>query len=308
MRLSRVWCLLLPVLPLLAVSAAARGEAVLAIPAPERTAYLLSYWLVDFKREHPEAETRLELGDANASAEALVRGRAPLVVLTRPLSGEETEAFSARFGYRPTALRVAHDALRVYVHRSNPLPGIVLPQLDAVFSVTRHCGQRDNIFWWDQLGLDGDWKVRQIELYGPNARSGARGVFAERALCNGTHKATLEMAPTARDLALTVARNPAAIAYGGAPVRESGVRELPVAARAGEPYVAATDDNIRSRRYPLAHDLYVYLAHKPGAPLAAREAALLELALSPGGQARAAFNGFVPLEPHEAELELVKLR
>ncbi len=308
MRPSRAWYFVLPVLLLFTVSAGARGDSALVIPAPERTAYLLSFWLVDFKREHPEVETRLELGDVNASAEALVRGRAPLVVMTRPLSGEETEAFGARFGYRPTAVRVARGALRVYVHRSNPLAGIALPQLDAAFSITRRCGQRDNIFWWDQLGLNGDWKVRQIELYGPNDRTGARDLFAAQALCNGVHKATLEMAPTARDLVLLVARNPAAIAYGSAPAHDDGVRELPVAARAGGPYVAATDDNIRSRRYPLAHDLYVYLSHKPGGPPAAREAALLELALSPGGQARAALNGFVPLEPREAGIELAKLR
>lgn len=306
MRPSRARYFLLPVLLLTTVSAVARGDA-LVIPAPERTAYLLSFWLVDFKREHPEVETRLELGDVNASAEALVRGRAPLVVMTRPLSGEEAEAFGTRFGYRPTAVRVARGALRVYVHRSNPLAGIALPQLDAVFSTTRRCGPRDNIFWWDQLGLNGDWKVRQIELYGPNARTGARDLFAARALCNGVHKATLEMAPTARDLALLVARNPAAIAYGSAPAH-GGVRELPVAAHAGGPYVAATDDNIRSRRYPLAHDLYMYLAHKPDGPPAAREAALLELVLSPGGQARAVINGFVPLEPGEAGIELAKLR
>lgn len=303
MPLFRLWCFLL-----LAAPATARAaDAVLMIPTPERTAYLLSFWLVDLKRSHPEVGARLDLGDANASADALIHGRAQLVVMTRPLSGEEIEAFSARFGHRPTAVRVAHDALRVYVHRNNPLAGITLPQLDAVFSTTRNCGVRDNIFWWDQLGLDGDWKVRQIELYGPNGRSGARGVFAAQALCSGAHKATLEMAPTARDLALLVARNPAAIAYGSAPASGYGVRELPVASRVGGPFVAASADSIRSHRYPLTHDLYVYLGRKPGAVVSAPEAALLELALSPEGQARAALNGFVPLGPGEAETELAKL-
>lgn len=303
MHLFRLCCLLL------AVPVAAHADnATLVIPAPERTAYLLSFWLVDFKRSHPEIDVRLDLVDASASADALISGRAPLAVMTRPLTGEELDAFGARFGHRPTEVRVAHDAVRVYVHRSNPLAGIALPQLDAVFSTTRNCGQRDNNFWWDQLGLSGDWKVRQIELYGPNVHSGARSVFAAKALCNGAYKATLEMVPTASGLAVLVGHNPAAIAYGSVPASGNGVRELPIAARPGEPYIAASVDNIRSRRYPLTHDLFVYLGSKPGMPARASEVALLQLALSPEGQARTSPNGFVPLDPGEVETELVKLR
>lgn len=306
MYLRYLWLMLL--LSTMWVTGPVRADAGLTIQSPPRIAYLLSFWLVDFRRDHPGVETRLELGDASASVDALIQGRTTLVMMARPLTDEETGAFRARYGYRPAVLRVAHDALRVYVHRSNPLVGIDVARLDALYSVTRHCGWPENIFWWDQLGLDGDWRLRQVELYGPHAGSEARGAFAAKALCRGRHKATLEMAATPRDLMSLVARNPAAIAYGYSPAVDKGVRELPVSERAGRPYVGVSPESVRSRRYPLVHDVYAYLNRQPDQAVAAHPAALLRLILSPAGQARAASNGFVPLEPGEAAAELARLR
>jgi phosphate transport system substrate-binding protein len=288
--------------------AAAPSPAPLIIPSPERTTYLLSYWLVDFKREFPQVATRIEVTHAEDAADALVRGRAPLVMLNRPLSADESRAFTERFGYAPTRFVVAHDALRVYVNAANPLAGITREQLDAVFSTSRRCGARDNIFWWDQLGLRGEWKIRQIELYGPNAYSGARSMFALRALCEGTHKATLEMAQNGHDLLVLVARNRAAIAYDDDEARESGVREVPVAARAGEEFVPATLENIRRGRYPLRNAIYFYLNRKPGTPVDPVDEALVKIALSPLGRQRAEAAGFAPVESAEAEAAAAQLR
>ncbi len=52
----------------------------------------------------------------------------------------EIEAFEARHGYAPFALPVAVDMLAVYVNKDNPIEGMSLPQVDAVFSVTRRGG------------------------------------------------------------------------------------------------------------------------------------------------------------------------
>lgn len=282
--------------------------AVLTIAVPETMAYLLSYWVVELKRHYPDVAAGIELADAASVPRAMLEGRAAVGAMTRRMSEEEVRALRERHGQPPAEFRVALDAVAVYVHRDNPLRGITVPQLDAVFSTTRACGYSRNIFWWDELGVDDPhWRIRQIELYGRDARSGAREVFAERALCGGTYKATLEMAPDAAGLLRLVASNPAAIAYAGASGKTHGARALPLADSAGAPYVAPTAENLRAGRYPLTRFLYLYVSKKPGVPLTAAEAALLRLALSPAGQSFADMNGFVSLMPVLVAVELGKL-
>lgn len=283
---------------LIAPSAAA---APLRVAVPEGAAHLLSFWVVEFKREH-RYETRMEVSDDAGVAESLINGTADIALMLRPLSAEEKTSFAARRGRPALAHRVALDAIALYVHKSNPLAGMSRGQIDALFSLTRRCGHPKNIFWWDELGVTGDeWQIRQIELYGPNARSGERAVFEQRALCEGRHKATLEMAQNHIDLLRIVASNPAAIAYGRFGQRAPGVRQVPVAGADNGEFIAARTDTIRDGRYPLTRFVYLYVA----AP--ALEKALVESVLSPQGQMLAEVNGFVALPPEVIAEESDKL-
>lgn len=279
------------------------------VSAPESMTYLLSFWLVEFKRDQ-HVTTRIETADADAVARALVEGRATLGAMPRRMTEGEMRAFRAKYAREPLEVRVALDGLAVYVHRDNRLRGLNIAELDAIFSTTRTCGHGENIAWWDQLGLDGAWQLRQIELYGSHPRSSVRTVFADKALCGGTYKATLEFAPTTNDLLRLVANNPAAIAYGPANVDTRvahKVRVLPVAAQEAA-YVAPSPDSIAAGRYPLSRFLYVYAATEHDAKRSARQKAFLNLALSPRGQSFVQVNGYVALSTAVAQEEQTKLR
>ena len=53
---------------------------------------------------------------------------------------KEVKAFEVKYGYKPTAVRVAIDALAVFVHKDNPIQGLSIQQVDAAFSANRKCG------------------------------------------------------------------------------------------------------------------------------------------------------------------------
>ena len=72
---------------------------------------------------------------------------------------------------------VAIDALAVYVHKDNPIKGLALTQVDAMFSSTRKCGNKEEITSWDSLGLGGALGGKNIQLYGRNSVSGTYGYF-----------------------------------------------------------------------------------------------------------------------------------
>jgi phosphate transport system substrate-binding protein len=284
----------------LTATAAPREKALMAA-GPDSLAYLLSFWLVDMKAQQ-DAAVRIQSADNDAVPELMLAGAASIGAMTRPMTLTEMGALRARHGTAPVEVRVALDALAVYVHKDNPLPGISLAQLDGVFSTTRRCGHPENIIWWDQLGLSDDWQLRQIELYGPNGASGARAVFGRDALCGGDHKATLEMSPTRTDLLRAVARNGAAIAYAGWQERVAGVRAIPLSRKTGDAFIAPSKDSVRDGRYPLTRFVYLYAANSQEA------LAFLRLTLSPRGQERVTHNNFVPLPAAIIEEELRKLR
>ena len=71
----------------------------------------------------------------------------------------------------------------VLVHKDNPIKGLTIPQVDAVFSSTRKCGFGKDIKTWGDMGLTGAWKTRDIQLFGRNSVSGTYGYFKKKALC-----------------------------------------------------------------------------------------------------------------------------
>ena len=57
-----------------------------------------------------------------------------VIVGAEKLRQKTADAFEKKFGYKPTQIRVAIDALVVFVHKDNPCKGMNLQQLDSVFS------------------------------------------------------------------------------------------------------------------------------------------------------------------------------
>lgn len=263
--------------------------------APENMVHLLSFWVVDYKRQ-AQADWRVQtMSDADSVVEALHSGAVGVGLMTRPLTERELAAFEGRHGRRLQSFRVARDALAVYVHRSNPVKGITRQQLDGLFSTSRRCGAPENIFWWDQLGVKGgEWDVRQIELFGPNARSGERASFSASVLCAGTHKATLEMARNEVELMYLLAANPAGVAYSSLLPPFRNVRRVPIASESAQGFVEPDLAAIRAGRYPLVRDLYLYV---DAARLGPQAEAFMQLVLSPQGQALAEMNGFAAVAP-----------
>ncbi len=49
--------------------------------------------------------------------------------MSRPMRSEEYEALEKKFGYHPTSLPVAVDALAVYVNKDNPIECLTIPRV-----------------------------------------------------------------------------------------------------------------------------------------------------------------------------------
>ena len=206
----------------------------------------------------------------------------------------------------PTPIRVAIDALAVYVHKDNPLNAMSIAQVDAVFSTTRRCGAAAPMDKWGTLDLTGGWNDRPIQLYGRNSVSGTYGYFKKVALCSGDFKNSVNEQPGSASVVQAVASSLNGIGYSGIGYITSGVKALDISIDGG-PSIAATAENAIKGDYPLARYLYVYVNKKPGEPLQPIAREFLTLVLSKEGQEIVQKDGYIPVSPEVAERELAKL-
>jgi phosphate transport system substrate-binding protein len=224
--------------------------------------------------------------------------------MSRQMRATEIDQFESKFGYKPTEIRTAYDALALYVNKDNPLEKITLAQADAVFSKTRRRGGK-NIATWGDLGLTGDWASRPISLYGRNSASGTYGFFKEHVLKNGDYRDQVKEQPGSASVVQGVTEDRFGIGYSGIGYRTSGVKVLAVAET--DAFSSGSYEDVESGKYPLSRYLYVYINKAPGKPLDPLVKEYLKLILSKQGQEVVVKDGYLPLPASIVKEELAKL-
>lgn len=284
---------------------------------------LLSRLSLEFQRRQPKVAIDARGGgSAKAIAELLQpplsktgkvmlseerAGSFKLIATSRELFDSEVKEFIAQHGYEPTAVPVAVDAVALYVHKDNPLRGLTLEQVDAIFSTTRNRGYKTPITLWGQLGLTDGWEKAPIQLYGRDRRSGTRAFFQEHCLAGGEFMPGLHEDPGAASVILDLSRDPLGIGYSGLGLQASSVRVVPLAETAGMPFVTPSAATVADQTYPLRRSLYLYFDKSPTNPLPAAVQEFLAFVMSQDGQEAAVKAGFFPLPPNQAATSAVAL-
>ncbi len=270
-------------------------------------ANLMTLWAEEFKRFYPNVNIQIQAAGSSTSPPALTEGTANLGPMSRRMKSKEIEAFEKRHGYKPTPIRVAIDALAVYVNKDNPLSALTIPQLDAIFSSTRKCGYKEDITKWGQLGLTGSWENRSIQLYGRNSVSGTYGYFKKKALCKGDFKNTVNEQPGSASVVQSVTASINGIGYSGIGYKTSGVKAVALAKKEGAEFIEATLENATRGNYPLSRYLYVYINKHPNKPVEPLVREFIKMVMSQVGQEVVVKDGYIPVPAKVAEKELAKL-
>jgi phosphate transport system substrate-binding protein len=269
-------------------------------------ANMMTFWAEEYKRIYPNVNIQIQAAGSSTAPPALTEATANFGPMSRKMKSKEIEAFEKRYGYKPTEVRVAIDALAVFVHKDNPIEGLTIEQLDAIFSSTRKCGADKEITRWGDTGLTGEWATKDLQLYGRNSVSGTYGYFKDKALCKGDFRNSVNEQPGSASVVQSISSSVNAIGYSGIGYKTSGVRTVPLAKK-GTEYVDATLDNVAEGKYPMSRFLYVYVNKHPNKPLSPIEAEFLKMVLSQEGQQIVEKDGYVPLSGKLAAAELKKL-
>jgi phosphate transport system substrate-binding protein len=256
---------------------------------------LMLLWAEAFRAIYPNVNIQIQGAGSSTAPAALIDGTAQLGPMSRAMTGSELDRFEARHGYKPTELKVAIDALAVFVHRENPVQGLSLPQIDAIFSSTYRLGHSP-IRTWGQAGLTGDWARRPISLYGRNSVSGTYGFFKNVALGGGDFdSARYQEQPGSSTVVQSITADRFGIGYSGIGYSTSGVRALRLAQETGGTLVEPTPENCISGDYPLARFLYVYVNKNPRQPMDRLTYEFIRFTNSRQGQEIVVRDGYFPL-------------
>ena len=258
-------------------------------------ANLMTLWAEEFKRTYPNVNIQIQAAGSSTAPPALTEATSNLGPMSRKMKDKERDAFEKKYGYKPTAIPVAIDALAVYVNKENPIKGLTIPQVDAIMSSTRKCGHDTDISTWGDAGLEGAWAGKSIQLYGRNSVSGTYGYFKKKALCKGDYKSNVNEQPGSASVVQSVTSSLNGIGYSGIGYKTSGVKAVPLAKKPGQAFVEATPENAVAGNYPLARFLYVYVNKQPNKPLAPLEQEFIKMVLSQVGQKVVIKDGYIPL-------------
>ena len=256
-------------------------------------ANLMTLWAEEYKKAYPNVNIQIQAAGSSTAPPALTEGTANLGPMSRAMKDNELQAFEKKFGYKPTAVPVAIDALAVFVHKDNPIKQLTMQQVDGIFSATKLCGGSD-ISKWGDLGLTGEWADKPIQLFGRNSVSGTYGYFKEEGLCKGDFKANVNEQPGSASVVQSISSTVNAIGYSGIGYRTASVRAVPLVNKKGE-VEEANETNALSGKYPLARFFYVYVNKAPNKPLSPLEAEFVKLVLSQQGQQVVVKDGYIPL-------------
>jgi phosphate transport system substrate-binding protein len=258
-------------------------------------ANLMTLWAEDFKRLYPNVNIQIQAAGSSTAPPALTERTSNFGPMSREMKDNEIEAFESRFGYKPTAIPVAIDALAVYVHKDNPIQGLTIAQVDAIFSSNQRCGGTGSIESWGDLAMRGAWERRDFQLFGRNSVSGTYGYFKDVALCGGDFKNNVNEQPGSASVVQSVSTSINGIGYSGIGYRTSSVRAVPIARNADSDFFEATPENAVAGNYPLARFLYVYVNKAPNTELPPLEREFIKLIMSQAGQGIVMKDGYIPL-------------
>jgi len=262
---------------------------------------LMTLWAEEFAKFYPNVNIQIQGAGTSTAPPALTEGTSNFGPMSRPMRDSEQRAFEERHGFPATLVPVAIDMIAVYVNKDNPIEGLSIPQVDAIFSPTRACGHGKDISTWGDAGMTGAWANRDITLYSRNAVSGTYGFFKENALCGGDFKSSINEQPGSSAVVRGVEQTLNGIGYSGIGYRTSGVRVVPLAATDGDEYFEATGDNAATGDYPLARFLYVAANQHPNDGWNPMEKEFFRMVLSAEGQGVVHRDGYVTLSAAAAE-------
>ena len=298
------------------------------------------YWEEGFRKFHPGVKFDYHMKTTIAAVPALVFGVgdigvgrkitfAELLLYQRYNDRDPLEITVATGSYDVTGWQPGYG---IVVNKDNPVTQLTLQQLDGVFGSQRlggwegtswhpeyARGPEGNIRTWGQLGAQGEWADKPINVYGLNLRYHQATEISDR-LLKASDKWNEQLRIYAnfvtpdgklgRSLTDDLAKDRFGIAYIAAPTRNlpPELKTVALAQTPAGPYVPYTMETVHDRSYPLFDEIYMYVDQARDRSIDPKVKEFLRFIVSREGQEAVQRDGkYLPLTAAMVREQLRKL-
>ncbi len=271
--------------------------------------HVAAVWIASFEQFYPDAKITVEVNGSRAAVADVKAGSTDIGLLSRRVREDEINTFHKSFGYPPTVLTPCLERTAIYVHKDNPIKGLTLAQLDAIFSSECRRGAEQPCRTWKQLGLKGGGASQPIVAHGRTKETGSQVFMQEAVLLGGTMRDDMQTHESNVDLVKAIAKNPGAIGFAGLSYALPGVRAVPLTVEDGGDFVAIDSPEADRGAYPLVRRLQLVVKHDPQHDLRPIEREFIKYVFSTQGQEDVVKAGFqaIPARPARVALDAVGL-
>ena len=299
---------------------------------------LVQMWEAEFKEWHPDVVFEDTLTSSANAFPGLITGMADIGHMGREARYHELNGFQRQsaLGY---ALEISTCfgsyevrgwtfSLAIFVNEENPLESLTLKQVDGIFGAARTGGwkgltwdpsvargEEENIRYWGQLGLTGEWENARIQPYGYTFSYNFPDEF-EKKIFGGGQRWNEDMIEVANGVNYEMGRvvnggtymieklkeDKFAICYTGAAFLTDGVKMLALAKDENSPAYENNYENIHNATYPLTRGIFAYANPLQAANPVVAE--FLKYITSCQGQSRVAWDAkYVPMNAEYCQMQ-----
>ena len=224
--------------------------------------------------KHAEVNITVSESGSGNGAKSLINGACDVATMSRPMKNSETKA-AQDAGILPIEHIVAMDGIALIVHPSNPVAGLSIEQVAAIYT-----GKIKN---WKELG----GPDKPIVVISRDTNSGTYETFETMVLKGAKLAGSTEYVGSNGAIRQRVMSTEAAIGYAGFAFVE-GVKALKVND------AMPTPETVTAKTYPVARPLYMYTNGRPKQGTALYD--FVNLCNEPQGKKIIEDTGFVPLK------------
>lgn len=227
-----------------------------------------------FKQKHPEVNITVSESGSGNGAKSLVNGVCDVADMSRFMKKTEFKA-AVENGAMPVAHVVAMDGLPIIVHPANPVSGLTVKQVRAIYT-----GKVSN---WSEVGGP-NMKIVKVSR---DTNSGTYETFEKLVMKKERISEDTEYVGSNGAVRQRVQSTPAAVGFAGLGFVDDTVKALTING------IYPDQDTVSSGEYPIARPLYMFTNGYPklGTPLHQ----FVTLHLTEDGQEMVEEIGFVPV-------------
>jgi phosphate transport system substrate-binding protein len=258
--------------------APALATAAVTVKGSDTMVILAQRWAEAYMQKNPAKKVQVTGGGSGTGIAALINGTTDIANASRAMKDSEKSKIRERYNNLPTETSVAKDGVAFYLNEANPVQQLTMDQLRGIYD-----GELEN--WKDVGGPDAP-----IVVYSRENSSGTYVFVKEVVLEDGDYTPRAQTLPGTAAVVNAVSKEKFGIGYGGGAYAK-GVKEVKVVGKDGQAYLP-TAANVKSGKYPLSRDLFMYSRAKPSGEV--KE--FIDFCLSSEGQALVTKVGYFPVK------------